>query len=380
MTASANDRCLKINILKWNMPCMHQNIWSLAMGEQICPKNVLSYHAEKSLFCRNMTITVSNEYTPQLKSATDQYIMQASYLDRYTASQQRDINLVLLYLQVMSLADLSDHVKNKDISLNYLDGVRPSDWTNNERWPRQHAPTSSQKRLWKRYLRSCFLRCVPYWKVPPLPYSAIPDPVAIEQNPTSYEDLSTYISRSLSLRHRRMLDSLEQVATDLQVWRAFRSKSRLHVASDGGLHKHQGTFGWIISTKKKVLFKCSGPVDGPFDTDSSTRCELCGVTSSLLLLVTLSRFWGIKHRCRIRWYCDSKTAISRIQRFASPRSNATSMPFDADLISLIASFRRELRCRFQPVWVKGHQDSLQSYNHLPISARLNVDADYLATR
>jgi hypothetical protein len=48
MTASANDRCLKINILKWNMPCMHRNVWSLAMGGQICSKNVLSYHAEKS--------------------------------------------------------------------------------------------------------------------------------------------------------------------------------------------------------------------------------------------------------------------------------------------------------------------------------------------
>jgi hypothetical protein len=75
-----------------------------------------------------------------------------------------------------------------------------------------------------------------------------------------------------------------------------------------------------------------------------------------------------------------QTPISRIQRFASPQSHAASMSFDADLISMIASFRRDLRCRFQPVWVKGHQDNLQSYEHLPISARLNVDADYLATR
>ena len=331
------------------------------------------------LFCHNMTITVSNGYTPPLQSKTDQYIMQASHLARYTAVQRRDINLVRLYLQVTSLADLNDHTNNKGIHLNYLDGVRPSHWVNNDRWPRQHVPTPSQKRLWKNYLRSSFLRYVPYWKVPPLPLRVIPDPAPTGKDHTSHEDLFSYI-RDLPSRHRRMLDSLGKVATDLQVWKAFRSKSRLHVASDGGLHKHLGTFGWIISTKNKVLFKCSGPVDGPFDTDSSTRCELCGVTSSLLLLVTLSRFWGIKHRCRFRWCCDSKAAISRIQRFASPRSHVTSMPFDADLISMIVSFRSELRRSFQPVWVKGHQDTLQSYDHLPISARLNVDADYLATR
>jgi hypothetical protein len=56
------------------------------------------------------------------------------------------------------------------------------------------------------------------------------------------------------------------------------------------------------------------------------------------------------------------------------------MPYDADLISMIATLRGELRCRFQSVWVKGHQDNLTSYDHLPISARLNIDADYLATR
>jgi hypothetical protein len=32
MTESANDICLKINILKWKTPCMHRNVWSLAMG------------------------------------------------------------------------------------------------------------------------------------------------------------------------------------------------------------------------------------------------------------------------------------------------------------------------------------------------------------
>ena len=328
-----------------------------------------------------MTIKVSDSYTPPLKSATDQYIMQACHLERYSAVQQRDINLVRIYLQVSSLADMSSSThRHKGIDLRYLDGTRPCGWKSDERWPRQHVPTSSQKRLWKRYIESSFLRYVPYWKTIPISTTTSSSAsTATAPHSATHDDLTSSI-RDLPSRQRRMLDSLEQVATDLQIWRAFRSKSRIHIASDGGLHRRVGTFGWIISTNTQVLFKCSGPVDGPFDTGSSTRCELCGAASSLLLLVTLSRLWGIKHRSRFRWYCDSKAAIRRIQRFASPRSHVTLMPYDADLISMIASLRKELRCRFQSVWVKGHQDNLTSYDHLPISARLNIDADYLATR
>lgn len=44
--------------------------------------------------------------------------------------------------------------------------------------------------------------------------------------------------------------------------------------------------------------------------------------------------------------------------------------------SLLIEIRRVVAFR----WVKGHQDSLNSYDQLPREARLNIDADYLATR
>jgi hypothetical protein len=47
MMASAKNRCLKINILKWNMACMHQIVSSVAFGYQICFKYILCYHAQK---------------------------------------------------------------------------------------------------------------------------------------------------------------------------------------------------------------------------------------------------------------------------------------------------------------------------------------------
>ena len=56
------------------------------------------------------------------------------------------------------------------------------------------------------------------------------------------------------------------------------------------------------------------------------------------------------------------------------------MPHDADLLSLIKSLLRELRCKFRSTWVKGHQDNLRAYEHIPCPARLNIDADFLTTR
>lgn len=57
------------------------------------------------------------------------------------------------------------------------------------------------------------------------------------------------------------------------------------------------------------------------------------------------------------------------------------MPFDAGLLSIIASHIKALRRPFKSHWVvRAHQDSLQAYNRLPLAAQLNVDADFLATR
>ena len=126
-------------------------------------------------------------------------------------------------------------------------------------------PTKSQMQLWKRYLRSSYLRYTPYWKVSPLgPPKPVSPPVP---SPTSFPDVFSYITTLRSRTERRLLDGLVQEATDDQVYRAFRSKARMYLASDGGLTTAtSATHGWVLSTRNRVLFKCSGPVDGPFDT------------------------------------------------------------------------------------------------------------------
>lgn len=175
------------------------------------------------------------------------------------------------------------------------------------------------------------------------------------------------------------MDDLQQIATDDQIWKAFKTRHRLYVATDGGLLLATGTHSWVISTRSKVLFTCAGPVDGPPDTASSTRSELAGCASATYFLSCLSRFLGTKHRCRFIWFCDSKAAISRIRRHASRNSYRTRLPPDADLLAIIRQSKQYSRSSFTSVWVKGHQDSLTPRAPISLAASLNIQADQLAT-
>ena len=212
------------------------------------------------------------------------------------------------------------------------------------------------------------------------PSTMVPLPTTQVPLPTTFHDLKGVIASTLSRTERRLLDGLDQVANDDQIWKAFRARHRLFLASDGGLSNTSATHGWILSTKRQVLFKCSGPVDGPFDTNNSTRCELGGCASALLLLSSLAKLWSTRFRCSFRWYTDSTSAISRFNRFCRRGKTSRRMPCDADLISIIKSCLLQIKRPFSPKWVKAHQDDSISYDKLPLSARLNIDADFLATR
>ena len=330
-----------------------------------------------------MTLTISDLHLDPLQGPQDEYIMTSEHLNRYPPVQHQDLNLVrMLWLQVSTLSQMIDPKRPNCIDLVYLNAQRPTHFIHQDTWPRQPAPSKAQCRLWKRFIRSSYLRYTPYWKTVPLTMLSLPPahgPPSVFP-PLPPLPLQEYFASNCSRTERRLLDGLDQVATNDQVWKAFRSRSRLHLASDGGLSESSATHGWILSTKRNVLFKCSGPVDGPLDTNNSTRCELGGCASALLLLSSVTQLWGTKHRCSFRWYTDSTSAISRFNRFCRRNHPSSRMPNDADLISIINASLRQLKRPFRPIWVKAHQDNTISYDKLPFHARLNIDADFLATR
>lgn len=272
-----------------------------------------------------MSITVSDVHVDSLHGPEDKYIMNADHLNkRCSQTQQTDLNLVRIWLQATTLANLADPDRPNRILLDNLGAKRSASFVPSDTWPRQSQPTKAQICLWKRFITSSYLRYIPYWKTTPVSkQSTVP---VVPPQTSQMTNFLEYISHRLRRTERRLLDGLKQIATDLKIWRAFRSKSRLHLASFGGLGDNLATHGWILSRGMEILFQCSGLVDGPIDTNSSTRSELGGCASSLLLLSTLSDFWGLRHRCSFRWYTDSKSAISRLKNSEVPEHVKAKCP------------------------------------------------------
>ena len=343
-------------------------------------RTFLSHHSIKI----NITNTLAIRYNGQ----RDACIMNPLYLKGYTTQQQADINLVRLYLQVITLSDMS-LANGQEIQRSALQGERSLEFHNRPTWPRQAAPTASQRRLWKRYLEANYIRYGTQWRQSLGPVVPIQlRLMAIEISPPAiqeHQSLKQYL-QSLPVWHRRLLLKFHQPATDLEVWRAFRSRRRLTIASDGGLRKGVGTFGWKIVSRPPslqgpdvTLFEGSGPVDGPRDIANSTRSELGGLTAPMLLCFSLANFWGLRHKCRLRWLTDSKAAISRVEFIIGSSKCVRKTPEDIDYVSAIRSLHKSLGLKLTTAWVKGHQDERIEYERLLPDAKLNVDTDHLAT-
>ena len=203
-----------------------------------------------------------------------------------------------------------------------------------------------------------------------------------EDNIIHHPTLQRHIE-SLSFWHRKLLYEYKQLATDVEIWRAFRSRKRLTIASDGSLREEAGgMFGWkITTTTKQALFHGYGPVDGPLEIGSSARSELGGFTAPLLLVTILARHWGsMRHRCKFRWLADSEVAINRVSFVTRKDYSPTKQPDNSDSLSTIKNLFREIRRPMKTQWIKSHQDGKTSYDKLTSDARLNVDVDDLAAQ
>lgn len=341
------------------------------------------------LFQHNLSVNITDTLRIRYSNQFDCCIMESEALRRYTPVQQRDINLVRLHLQVLTLSDLSTP-DGYNIWEVYLSGKRKAGQKLRTHWPRQTDPTSAQRRLWRKFISSSYLRYGTKWRSPlgsslpqkrPL-HQEIPSIVSLPQLHRGNESASLheYIAR-LPRWHTRLLSQWKQESTDLQVWRAFRSRQRITIASDGGLRHRLGTHGWkIVAQSGSTLFSGSGPIDGPLDISHSARSELGGLTAPLLLVLSLAKYWGLHHRCRYRWLTDSKAAISKVNVITKPNYFHRRYPDDVDYVTAIKELHGALRGRkLRPTWIKGHQDETHSYDELSPDARLNVDVDELAS-
>jgi hypothetical protein len=329
------------------------------------------------LYLHNMTVTLTDTITINLRGKFDQCIMTPALLQKYTPSQQLDLNLVRLFLQVITLSDMSDPDGLNACPQHILGRRRTNQIIKRATWPRQTEVTGAQTKLWTNFIASNFLRYGTKWRQSPIDTNTSES--SENPSPTTYPTLRQYIA-TLPAWYRRLLHHFEQLSSDLIIWRTFRSRQRMIIASDGSLLPTAGTFGWKITTSKHIsLYHGSGPIDGPIDTGSSTRSELGGFTAPLLLITLLARHWGLRHRCKFRWLVDSKIAINRVTFIVSKDHRPKKQPDHSDYLTVIRDLHKELRRPLKSQWIKAHQDEKTTYEKLSADAKLNVDADKLAT-
>ncbi|KAI2493732.1 hypothetical protein MHU86_20802 [Fragilaria crotonensis] len=325
----------------------------------------------------NVRITLTDTFIIPLQGRHDLYIMDLQRLKGYTLRQQQDLNLVRIHLQVSTLADLVDPSESRKIATWALEARRPIHFKGNTAWPRQVSVTSQQRRLWRRYITSQYLRYDRVWRASPR--ASLADLVNAKPpvgHPESGPDLAKAI-KTLPRARRRLLAHIGQATNLDQLWEESQRKQTVIIASDGGLKGCQGTCGWVISTKANgILAEGAGPVDGPYDSANSTRCELGGYAASLIFLSLLHTLWGVRYKCKFRWVTDSRTAITNVSKVQERTYRKKRQPSNADYLGIIQSETTNLRRRITPVWVKGHQNKSMGQS---IDSKLNNRADSLAT-
>ena len=116
---------------------------------------------------RKITITASQCLNESLKSATDSFIMSSALLKGYSVRQQIDLNLVRIYLQVTTLDNMTDLTDRSKIAVWAFDANPPAFFSSQKSWPRQEPPSTAQRRLWRHYISSNFLRNDRFWHQSP---------------------------------------------------------------------------------------------------------------------------------------------------------------------------------------------------------------------
>ena len=81
----------------------------------------------------NLHIEVTDTYQQEtLRRPSDAVIMQQpDHLQRYTEFQQRDRNLIRLYLRISKLSNMVDSRQQTKIALHFLDAKRPQNFVPN---------------------------------------------------------------------------------------------------------------------------------------------------------------------------------------------------------------------------------------------------------
>jgi hypothetical protein len=186
--------------------------------------------------------------------------------------------------------------------------------------------------------------------------------------------------KSIPIWEKHVLQNIEFMDDEEKILEILSNEEcTIYCVSDGGVEGSLGSYGWVISNGDCILV--SGKGSTPGHPMSSQRAESCGKLSWLTWIVHFSEFHKTQIKCTIQSYCDNSSVVSKSKRennFANP-SYTTTSNFDIFKSIYIQQERLNTPNLKNTEWVKGHQDNTKSVENLSLEARLNIQADTLAS-
>jgi exonuclease III len=385
-----------------------------------------------------------------LQRIQDYYIMDAVISSRaFTSSEISRINYCRLYLQVLTVSDMTNATGNRlapgirhgchlwsqsKSTLQEIHQERPNDasWTIWRRflniisnfhgylyvslgpwlhpsdklrrnWPIIYSPSSDSL-----YIRSADhyeihpasrTRIFPYTmaaSVPVQPHDGIPVDVTETtsgwRTPGIISPVTPLLPTILAPTFDAYVDQQpEHVATLLPRIRWYcqdayefctlaSNLDNILLVTDGGANDAMGTFGWVIGTTSGTrLAAGSGPVFG-FDP-RSYRAETYGCRAGMTFLQLVFQFCRCTMTGTLSVRFDNQGLLKKQTSFRKYSLAKFSCALHSEWDAIISVYN--LMDRFPNLpdlqHVYGHQDSELDYDDLPLDAKMNIEADSLAT-
>ncbi len=179
----------------------------------------------------------------------------------------------------------------------------------------------------------------------------------------------------------QLLDDTEMLVSETDIGEALSKNETLYLASDGGAATNKGSYGWVLQVGLLPIARGKGRAQG--SDPRSFRAEGYGMSSGLLYLLQIHRFYGIQRNRTTanKIICDNQGLLTRIGNSTTWKYMTPNVTLRAewDVESTIVDSYKQLGIPFTLVHVKSHQDDDGPVTGLTMEAQLNVQADALAT-
>ena len=157
------------------------------------------------------------------------------------------------------------------------------------------------------------------------------------------------------------------------------NESLIYISIDGAREDAKSGRGWLIATDTgQRIVHGFNPDYGQYEDIHSYRSELYASLASLLFINTYAAFYSIFITNNIIGLCDNKAYVNKLNEIiAKPKYlKYLYKTTEYEAFKLLSTI---IPNKFHLTHINSHQDDKCSYNGLPLTAKLNVQADKIVT-